>query len=426
MTQSPPKQPASRASADSTRTDEVRQTAARLFGESGYSATTMNDIADVVGVLPGSLYHHFSSKEEIAIDLLASFDRALTNLATSALRRLEADEPPEDLVRRLAGDVTALSFDHAGAVRLRAHEAPSVSTERLSAAMRFSLSTFDRAWKATVGTLPNAGIHPGVNLGLLRFVLQHLTVEAPVYYLADMEPREVARRLCDALLHGLVVDCPDDDALDNSAALKAALDAMATWRLPDRTDTTSDRDKILEAARLTFARRGYEATTIREIANAAEVRMGTLYRRVESKESILREIIEGYASRLDQAFQAVLTSGSSEPEALDALARVYVHASRRFREESQIVKFGWRGRESTSSPFHDYYIQTQRRLHHLEELLTRGIKAEALHPIGHPEDMALDFRSILWSPFAQHGRTSELRSHTFLRESLLRGALTER
>lgn len=39
--------------------------AARLFGNKGYENTSMRDIAAAVGILPGSLYHHFPSKEEL-------------------------------------------------------------------------------------------------------------------------------------------------------------------------------------------------------------------------------------------------------------------------------------------------------------------------------------------------------------------------
>ncbi|MCC8980936.1 TetR/AcrR family transcriptional regulator [Bradyrhizobium acaciae] len=41
--------------------------AARLFGSKGYENTSMRDIAAAVGILPGSLYHHFPSKEDLFV-----------------------------------------------------------------------------------------------------------------------------------------------------------------------------------------------------------------------------------------------------------------------------------------------------------------------------------------------------------------------
>lgn len=44
-----------------------------MFAERGLRATTVRDIADAAGILSGSLYHHFSSKEEMVDEVLRSF-----------------------------------------------------------------------------------------------------------------------------------------------------------------------------------------------------------------------------------------------------------------------------------------------------------------------------------------------------------------
>jgi AcrR family transcriptional regulator len=47
--------------------------AGELFAQKGYRATTVREIADAAGILSGSLYHHFDSKESIADEILSSF-----------------------------------------------------------------------------------------------------------------------------------------------------------------------------------------------------------------------------------------------------------------------------------------------------------------------------------------------------------------
>jgi AcrR family transcriptional regulator len=47
------------------RTKEIIAAAAKLFKEKGYHATTIQDVADDVGMLKGSLYYHIKSKEEL-------------------------------------------------------------------------------------------------------------------------------------------------------------------------------------------------------------------------------------------------------------------------------------------------------------------------------------------------------------------------
>jgi AcrR family transcriptional regulator len=48
-------------------------TAAEMFARKGIRSTTVREIADSVGVLSGSLYHYFSSKDEIVKEILAGF-----------------------------------------------------------------------------------------------------------------------------------------------------------------------------------------------------------------------------------------------------------------------------------------------------------------------------------------------------------------
>src|ERR1700739_3812119 len=66
MTSHPVTQPGSRR-------DELLELAAAMFAERGLRATTVRDIADAAGILSGSLYHHFASKEEMVDEVLRGF-----------------------------------------------------------------------------------------------------------------------------------------------------------------------------------------------------------------------------------------------------------------------------------------------------------------------------------------------------------------
>jgi TetR/AcrR family transcriptional regulator, cholesterol catabolism regulator len=55
------------------RRDELLELAATMMAERGLRATTVRDIADAAGILSGSLYHHFSSKEEMVDEVLRGF-----------------------------------------------------------------------------------------------------------------------------------------------------------------------------------------------------------------------------------------------------------------------------------------------------------------------------------------------------------------
>ena len=61
------------AAGTNTRRNELLALAATMFAQRGLRATTVRDIADSAGILSGSLYHHFSSKEEMVDEVLRGF-----------------------------------------------------------------------------------------------------------------------------------------------------------------------------------------------------------------------------------------------------------------------------------------------------------------------------------------------------------------
>jgi AcrR family transcriptional regulator len=60
-----------------SRRDELLRIAAGLFAEKGFKNTTVRDIADAAGILSGSLYHHFDSKESMVDEILSTFQEEL-------------------------------------------------------------------------------------------------------------------------------------------------------------------------------------------------------------------------------------------------------------------------------------------------------------------------------------------------------------
>ncbi|UOF91850.1 TetR/AcrR family transcriptional regulator [Fodinisporobacter ferrooxydans] len=53
----------------SNKHEEIAQAAIRLFEKKGYHATSVQDIADEVGLQKGSLYHYISSKEDLLMQI---------------------------------------------------------------------------------------------------------------------------------------------------------------------------------------------------------------------------------------------------------------------------------------------------------------------------------------------------------------------
>lgn len=80
-----------RASPPASRT-RILDSAAQLILDKGFAATSMRDIASSVGVKAASLYHHFSSKDEIFTAIL---ERGIDVMVT-AFKEVEAAATVED------------------------------------------------------------------------------------------------------------------------------------------------------------------------------------------------------------------------------------------------------------------------------------------------------------------------------------------
>lgn len=412
----------------SGRTDEIRRAAAQLFETAGYSSTTITDIANAVGILPGSLYYHFDSKEGIALEIVADFEREAAELASTLAARLSDPGAilPREQLSLVAGAIADLSARNRAALRLTAYAAPATASERFHRAHESATTSLSEVWRRLVDDLvPNAS--PGVqDTGLLRFALDNLTLNASLNMTETAHPRAFSDLHVAMLLDGIAVETPSDEDLDRSDAMAAAHGAIAGWGPFDEPAEPNSREHIVATARTEFARRGFDATTVRDIAEAAQVRMATLYRRVGSKDELLGEILGAYDTRFDAAVRAALTTGDSVVESLDAVAFVLVVAKRRFRLESEIVKLANPWSAPASSALKSYWASTDARLRLLESTLTRGIKGGTVRPLGSPAELGSQIRYISWVPYQDFAGASPERAHLFLRNSLLRGFLNAR
>lgn len=94
---SPPTRPALRERYDRRR-QELVATAARLFAERGYQATSMADLTEATGLAAGGLYHYIGSKERL---LLAICDELMEPMLARARVIAASDAAPETQLRAL-------------------------------------------------------------------------------------------------------------------------------------------------------------------------------------------------------------------------------------------------------------------------------------------------------------------------------------
>ncbi|MEY8842246.1 TetR/AcrR family transcriptional regulator [Cribrihabitans sp. XS_ASV171] len=85
---SPPDQTSSRRE---NRREELLRKAADLISQKGFEGTSMRDIASAVNMLPGSLYYHFKSKEDMLLEI---HQRVVDGMFERVHRAIEAGSTP--------------------------------------------------------------------------------------------------------------------------------------------------------------------------------------------------------------------------------------------------------------------------------------------------------------------------------------------
>lgn len=408
------------------RRNEILETASRLFASSGLR-TSLQDIADASGIRPGSLYHHFESKEAIVVELVRRYHTELDGLAELALKELKdtGDCGPRlaaDRIVRLGTAIARCAVHHSAAVQITFYEPPvGASHELVRLASRAPTAAEAAMLEALRAGRASGFIWPGTDLALLadRFCQTMLHAGLGLYHRYPAVDR-LAGLLCTLMLYGVAAGSPADAELDRSDALRAVAAVMQQWDEERESDAGNRPTLIREVARAEFGRRGYEGTTIRDIASAAGLSTGSVYRVIGSKEELLASIMRSFSEKVMAGWNATLASGSTSVEKLDAVAWLHINVLERFSEEFNI-QLSWLRQSPPDIPNPGWVFPSVVR--RLKDLLSEGIRSGELR-FGGPSGRlaALCVLDLTWLP-ENIVRTAGKRAALILaRDTVLRGA----
>lgn len=405
-------------SSEATRRQEILEIAAKLFASTGYRGTSLQNVADAAGILPGSLYHHFASKEALAVELVEAFHEDLGGAAQA----FEPAADPLDALRQFAELIARVGDRHQAALQLCVYDAPTSASATFHEVVRHEPAVLQRRWREVTRRAVEDGRfrRAAVDERLLRVCLRHGASAATMLPTPRYDPVAWADQLVDLMFDGLVVGEPALVALDSSTTSEVVRKVAAGWQEAAVTRRQNRRQLILDAARHEFARRGFEATTIRDVAEAAGVPASSLYRHFDSKTTMLSEIIEQFSHQLLGGFHDVIDAGATATERLDGLIWLMIHAGRTFRSEYQIVKAWWQLANPTSP---DCALQeNQERFTLLRELLGDGIRTGELRAVDDVDLLSRCLRDVLWMSHWGSGQVAPKRARDFLRQTILLGA----
>src|SRR5512136_399130 len=189
------------------REDQLLQTATRLFKEKGYANTSMQDLADALGVQKASLYYYIESKEELLRRLL---EHAFTLVGAQIDEIYAADLTPLEKLRRALENHAVTLMDNLNLVSVYIDEYRNLPPRPLKQVLAVR-----KHYEQTLMQILQEGIASGefrpVNiemtvyglLGMLNWTVQWFSPTG------ELSSQEIASILVDLALYGLAAHSTD-------------------------------------------------------------------------------------------------------------------------------------------------------------------------------------------------------------------------
>ncbi|GIH06205.1 TetR family transcriptional regulator [Rhizocola hellebori] len=117
--------------------------AGELFAEKGFRATTVREIADAAGILSGSLYHHFDSKESIGDEILQGF---LNDVLADYRAAVDTGDDPRAVLETIVRTSTGTLARHRAALAMLQNDWTYFSGQPRFGYLRKALQEIEKIW----------------------------------------------------------------------------------------------------------------------------------------------------------------------------------------------------------------------------------------------------------------------------------------
>jgi len=187
------------------RQAELLQIAADLFAERGYVATTVRDIADAAGILSGSLYHHFDSKESMIDEILSNFiGHTLASYDAVVSEGLSPRATFERLVQVSLGSMTTAR----SAILIYQNESRFLAQEPRFAYLRDAHRRFERIWTGVLESgIKQGEFRPNIDPKLIYRLVRDAVWTAPRWWHpgGSLKPERITEQYVALLVDGITL-----------------------------------------------------------------------------------------------------------------------------------------------------------------------------------------------------------------------------
>ncbi len=140
---------------------------------------------------------------------------------------------------------------------------------------------------------------------------------------------------------------------------------------------TNNREHILEAAAQIFSQKGYHATSMRDIANAVDLKKASLYHHIASKQEILLAILDQALDLLTGQIGQAISDDGHVSERLRQAMREYIRTLASHRQLAAVLLLEYR---SLDPPLYQRHVQRRDRFERLwRGLLEEGVARGEFH-----------------------------------------------
>ena len=174
-----------------SRSEALLEASAELFAVQGFKATSMRDIAGAVGMLPGSIYYHFASKDDLLLAIYGAGVEQITSTFEAAVEPI--DDPWEGLEAGMAALVRAVTEESAY-TRVIVKVMPDDVSKYRDELVSFR-DAFESRFIALVDDLP---LQPWVDRHLLRLMILGAGNHAQLWFSSagEYSAEAVGRAFC--------------------------------------------------------------------------------------------------------------------------------------------------------------------------------------------------------------------------------------
>lgn len=139
------------------------------------------------------------------------------------------------------------------------------------------------------------------------------------------------------------------------------------------------KQRIINAAATLFRKRGYPATSMRDLAEVVDLKASSLYSHIGSKEELLRQMCFENAERFRDGMTAVKTEHSAPVERIQALLHFHLQMAIDHRSSVTVFNDEWR---HLSSPFLEEFLILRKAYERdFQSIIADGIAAGQIRPL---------------------------------------------